>query len=616
MAIVNKKSNENSKFVVTSQKTKIFDIKNLAKQFKKTEDDIKQDYNPFSMKIFQKYNPIYSSFFDIQDGDENNVSLNQMYEFVDMNTVLEINSETEVNKPVFIKFSPLLDPLRYMIGKYDINDEKIRTLPTLSGNVFPKLENKNNASYVDCFFNYLSSQLLNHHGVLNSVDFYGSYLAVQDKYKMNIADDIEYLYGSPFFISNIGKLFSITEKNEVLLNNYGSRTNKNKINIKSEKINISINNLDSISNEVFSEKKIEESSNNGGNHELVYEKNLSEKSKSSNKSSSTNTSNNSETNYSTDEEDEEDEDEEDDEDEDEDDEEDDDEEDDDEEDDDEEDDEEDDKDEDNDEEETEEEKEISCYINNFPVQMICQEKCNGTIDNLFEKGKLDSIEGASALFQIIMILIVYQKAFHFTHNDLHTNNIMYINTEIEFLYYELDGKKYKIPTYGRIYKIIDFGRGIYKFNGNIFCSDSFSSGGDAYTQYNFEPFFNKNKPRLEPNYSFDLCRLGCSIYDFIIDDDEEFDEMDDFQKTIHRWCLDDNGKNVLYKKNGDERYPGFKLYKMIARTVHNHLPQSQLEYPFFSKFLITDKEWKKIDKKEQLLLVCIDKIPCYANNSL
>jgi len=598
MAIVNKKSNENSKFVVTSQKTKIFDIKNLAKQFKKTEDDTKQDYNPFSMKIFQKYNPIYSSFFDIQDGDENNVSLNQMYEFVDMNTVLEINSETEVNKPVFIKFSPLLDPLRYMIGKYDINDEKIRTLPTLSGIVFPKLENKNNASYVDCFFNYLSSQLLNHHGFLNSVDFYGSYLAVQDKYKMNIADDIEYLYGSPFFISNIGKLFSITEKNELLLNNYGSRTNKNKLNIKSEKITISVDNLDSISNEVCSEKKIEETSNNGGNHELVYEKNLSEKSKGSNKSSSTNTSNNSETNYSTDEDEGDggdDEDENDDEDSDED---------------------EDEDENDEDEEESEEEKEISCYINNFPVQMICQEKCNGTIDNLFEKGKLDSIEGASALFQIIMILIVYQKAFHFTHNDLHTNNIMYINTEIEFLYYELNGKKYKIPTYGRIYKIIDFGRGIYKFNGNIFCSDSFSSGGDAYTQYNFEPFFNKNKPRLEPNYSFDLCRLGCSIYDFIIDDDEEFDEMDEFQKTIHRWCLDDNGKNVLYKKNGDERYPGFKLYKMIARTVHNHLPQSQLEYPFFSKFLITDKEWKKIDKKEQLLLVCIDKIPCYANNSL
>ena len=26
-------------------------------------------------------------------------------------------------------------------------------------------------------------------------------------------------------------------------------------------------------------------------------------------------------------------------------------------------------------------------------------------------------------------LITYQKTFHFTHNDLHTNNIMYIKTE-------------------------------------------------------------------------------------------------------------------------------------------------------------------------------------------
>ena len=35
-------------------------------------------------------------------------------------------------------------------------------------------------------------------------------------------------------------------------------------------------------------------------------------------------------------------------------------------------------------------------------------------------------------------------------------------------------------------------------------------------------------------------------------------------------------KNILYKKNGEERYPDFKLYKMIARTVHNHTPEAQL----------------------------------------
>ena len=96
--------------------------------------------------------------------------------------------------------------------------------------------------------------------------------------------------------------------------------------------------------------------------------------------------------------------------------------------------------------------------------------------------------------------------------------------------------------------------------------------GDASTQYNFEPYMNEKKPRIDPNFSFDLCRLGCSIYDFIIDEDENPEDFNDLQKIVQLWCQDDYGKNILYKKNGEERYPDFKLYKMIARTVHNHLP--------------------------------------------
>ena len=46
--------------------------------------------------------------------------------------------------------------------------------------------------------------------------------------------------------------------------------------------------------------------------------------------------------------------------------------------------------------------------------------------------------GSSALFQVIMSLIAYQKAFSFTHNDLHTNNVVYNKTEKKFLYYKYD----------------------------------------------------------------------------------------------------------------------------------------------------------------------------------
>jgi hypothetical protein len=210
-----------------------------------------------------------------------------------------------------------------------------------------------------------------------------------------------------------------------------------------------------------------------------------------------------------------------------------------------------------------------------------------------EENELSEGEWMSILMQVIMTLITYQQVFSFTHNDLHTNNIMFNRTTKKFLYYRYNSKYYKVPTFGRIAKIIDFGRGIYKYGGLTMCSDSFKSGQDAATQYNTEPYFNSAKPRLEPNMSFDLCRLACSIYDDVVDDEEEGETggkgvaRSAVARIINEWCMDDNGRNVLYKKNGDERYPSFKLYKMISRLVHNHVPSSQLVRPEFAKYQVT-----------------------------
>ena len=590
------KSSEIPKFYIDYLNTKTIDTPYLEKQYIPTEEDNKNGYNPFHLDKIQIYNPSYNLFFKLAEDNYNNVGLNHKYSMLDLLNVIDQETREPVEKNIHIKYSPLLDPLKYMIGKYK-NYDNICVLPSIGGaSSHSKLLDTNNASYVDNFFSFLSSKLLHSHGFLHGVDYYGSFLGVQDKFKINVIDDLDYLSNSDYFKDNINKLFSIADIEMDEFSNFGSRNNKQKLVI-SDKIDITdfetleiiIDNDQPLEVEtgIVYEKPIKNTSETSSSSDTDTDSDIDEEVDNSESDSATSYSSddsensseiNSEDNDSGDGDNS------------------------------------DGDDEDDEKWETETE-ESSCimeearyvYINNFPVQLICLEKCHGTMDELFEKNKMDLKTSASALFQIIMILLAYQKTFHFTHNDLHTNNIMYVNTEIEYLYYKYKNTIYKVPTYGKIYKLIDFGRSIYRFQNNLFCSDSFANGGDAATQYNCEPYMNENKPRIDPNYSFDLCRLGCSIYDFIIEDDKNPVDFDELQKTIYRWCTDDKGKNVLYMSNGEERYPNFKLYKMIARTVHKHTPENQLEYPFFKQFMMKSKNLVL----DNIDMINVDSMPCY-----
>jgi len=579
------KSSETPKFVIDYFNTKPIDRNYLEKQYVSSDDDMKNNYNPFYLDKLQMYNPSLSMFFQLNEQNYNNITLNHKYHIVDLLNVIDQQSSEILEKNIHIKYSPLLDPLKYMIGKYN-NCNNINNLPSIIGDdCHIKLLDTNNASYVDNFFSFLSSRLLHSHRFLHGIDYYGSFLGIQTKFKMNAIDDLDYLSGSDFFKNNINKLFTIADAyvdDEFL--NFGSRSNKHKLNIQYDVVIDGIDVLD------LGIENVDVIDNINDTNEIVYEKPIKNSIDSRSSSDSSDTEiNDSDHDDSTKDHDNDDNDDDDDDDND------------------------DDDDDDNDDDNWQTESESMSeearyvYINNFPVQLICLEKCNGTMDELFEKNKMDLKTSASALFQIIMILLVYQKTFHFTHNDLHTNNIMYIETDIEYLYYKYKNTTYKVPTYGKIFKLIDFGRSIYHFQNKMLCSDSFANGGDASTQYNCEPYMNEKKPRIDPNYSFDLCRLGCSIYDFIIENDKNQSDFDELQKTIYRWCLDDNGKNVLYMSNGEERYPNFKLYKMIARTVHKHTPENQLNFPFFKQFMLKSKNIVL----DNIDIIDIDIIPCY-----
>jgi hypothetical protein len=708
----------------------------------------------------QNYIPLYSRFFDLSDSNFNQLQLNQKYYIQNIieaentgsstdNNSTEISNsystpnylETTIvdddgnskNVSIFVKYSPLLDPIRYLSGKYDINDDKTHSLPKLNSNVDncePKMLDKNNASYTDGFFSYLTSQTLHKHNNVHGIDYYGSYLCKQREFSTNIYDDLDYLIECDFFNNQENKIYTLDLPLDELTdddNNSGNKHDSSIVRLKLKRIigtgttpydneyddiveQIVCESIETVhcdtgnndSNNSVSEIEIldipyddvpyissvlssssdnvcdsgvdvitqatpVDTTNSSGDHFGSFH--LKDKKRKGSNRIHDNSSDDNSNSYGSDDDDEsslsnssntttsdtdcdtddindtsgnickniitdhntvsndsievksetadrcdnndekssDDDDHEGSE---------------------------------EDHEGSEEDREgsegsegesynsddekVIAKIKNFPVQAILLEKCVSTLDNIMMNDELTSEEWVSILFQVIMTLVIYQHMFEFTHNDLHTNNVMFIETTEEFIYYLYKEQYYKVPTYGRIFKIIDFGRSIYKFRGELICSDSFNFKGDAATQYNFGPYYNPNKPVVEPNYSFDLCRFACALFDYFIHDIRKVEKIcksDPVVNLIVKWTFDDKGRNVLYKSSGEERYPDFKLYKMIARSVHNHIPSTQILDPLFDQYKITHKKYKKHaslsakflkDGKNTHICINVDQLPCYS----
>jgi hypothetical protein len=417
---------------------------------------------------------LYNRFFTMNKTNWNSINLEHSH------TIENLTRENETfycnGNPVFFKFSPLLDPLKYLTGSYESYDF---TLPRPDHIPHPKLADVNNSSYVDGFFYFLSNQLLQKN-FLHGTAFYGSYLAIKQDFDYNLYDEVNHLEDSDFFHKNRGTLFELTKAYEFS----DSRKYKKELTLSDEPVELVLDSLDSLDSIDTTDVDSCNSIND-----------------------------------------------------------------------------------------------MHVIIKRFPVQLIAMEKCENTLDSLLED--ISSEELTACLMQVILILLTYQKVFKFTHNDLHTNNIMYVPTNLEYLYYTYKNVHYKVPTFGKLYKLIDYGRSIYTYQNNRFVSDSFHEEGDAATQYNIEPYFDCAEPIVEANYSFDLCRLSCSIL-------EGIPEQEGIYAVVEEWSLDDNGDSVMMTEFGNERYPDFELYRMIARTVHNHTPEAQLKRPLFAAYETVD----------------------------
>jgi hypothetical protein len=551
------------------------------------------ELNPkLALTKLQNYVPLYSHFFGLTSTNYNSINLNNLQFITDLASNVE-SLKTNVhickiqegphitNRSVFFKMAPLIEPCLYLAGKYR-SDKSLMNLPQHSSYYSPKnvpilgkgckkMMDVHNASYIDSFFSYLSDSLIDKHNFFHGVRFYGSFLSIQKNFKFDATDDFEYLCGSKYFANGNNVMYTIADEHNIFETKTPLTIDYNATAVMQEAENIeshdaifnmpttSTNNVD-INMDCLQKVYVAESDDNNSSN---YASDSSLSSSSYSFSSSTFSSNSEIKSDSESEDDLESE-----------------------------------NSGDNNSDDFDSYSNCSSEIPNveinilqFPVQVIAQECCDNTFDDLINSKHLTPMEWYSAFMQIIMILLTYQKMFNFTHNDLHTNNIMYLQTTKKYIYYCYQKKYYKVPTFGRLYKIIDFGRSIYTVNGHIMCSDSFKKNGDACTQYNTEPFFNPNKPRIDPNYGFDLCRMACSIIDLVLDDLNDIPKLkktgdDAVVRLIMDWCKDDNKKCMRFKPSGSERYPGFKLYEMISKTSTQHTPENQLQRTEFRQFLI------------------------------
>ena len=274
-----------------------------------------------------------------------------------------------------------------------------------------------------------------------------------------------------------------------------------------------------------------------------------------------------------------------------------------------------------DDEEEEEELDFHMVLKDFPVQLTVIERCDGTMDDLMEDEEDPAVVTADMretkearwtawLFQVIAALSVAQKEYDFVHNDLHTNNVMWCGTGETHLYYHVTGapggdRWYRVPTYGRIMKIIDFGRATFRppivgaAGNHVWLPDAYAPGADAWGQYNFGPYYDREEPKVQPNRSFDLCRLAVAILETLWPDRPAdapghkvltretgrvtHETVSPLWNLLWLWLTDKEGRNVLVSPDDTERYPQFELYCAIARNVTNAVPAQQLTLPLFDR---------------------------------
>ena len=223
-------------------------------------------------------------------------------------------------------------------------------------------------------------------------------------------------------------------------------------------------------------------------------------------------------------------------------------------------------------------------FSDVPVVTTVMEQCTGTFYDLLKTSN-DADRHTAWVAQLVFALAYAQRTFGFVHNDLHGNNVMYVPTTEEFLYYKHHGVTYRVPTYGVLIKVIDFDRAAFSVrvtgmkDSRFFMSSQFKEDEEAAGQYNIEPFYTNTHPRIPLNPSFDLARFASSLFWDMFPGGPKQETAHPLFEMFKHWTTLPDGSSVIFRKKGDnhDRYHGFDLYKAIARNLkESAVPRKEL----------------------------------------
>ena len=602
-----------------SQNKSLIGFKYYKKNFNE-QNTMKKINNIFNISYSNKYFPILKDLFNIKitkNGSLNNkfiiskiieknvyndeFSNNQLY-FGIIRENYFYNHYKLRKKEIFVKKNTILEPMAYMMGYYTNPYEFY--LPSLSKQfkisnyTTNKINEVNNSAYLDTFFTYLASRLVETKKCIHFPLFYGNITAITDKFYYNITEEIDSISNETWFKNNINKLFEIHSKDSDMSKksnkNYNFSNSRISIENTEEKLttfivpisdsdndSINTNSSDYIDTDMDKLLNTNVLSHNDDNSSISNNPENSDNLSFSNNQDDIDVNfsiykdpanisdidsddeffndlnrsvaadllkkkynnlendnyninqlhNNSEqclSEYSSD---------------------------------------------------PDNIKQFFLEMKNVPIQLVFMEKLDSTIDKLCSN-KYNEHEWLSHIFQLCFALAYVQKNFSFFHNDLHTNNVMYKYTEDEFIYYKINNIYFKIKTYNKIIKIIDFGRSIFTVSNKQYFSDVFSFDGEAYGQYTYPKKDFSNK-LVKPNPSFDLCYFAVTLLEDMNYIENDMDSQ--LFRLLKNWVTDKYNKDV-------RRYEEFDLYKIIARRSTNAVPIDQFEKDVFKKFIINEND--------------------------